>query len=487
MKKICLLFLILFLIIPFVLADITIKSDQHIYNLGNKIRPSASVLYDKNFEGFFKMTLVCGNYKLPYFLTPISLEANFRTAVNVPELTVTPQMLGNCTIIGDLTTDESLLIETQQSNSFEVTDQLIVLPINSKISALPSEQIQISAVVNEAFGNNVIKASATAQLDNSSYSVDVIDGKFNLTLELPRNIKSATHIVELSVIDSKINTGKGMIKLEVIPVPNYIKLELSATLLNPGSRIQIVSSLFDQADDLINVSLDLELIAPKEEKVFRKTIYSSDPLEYELSQYAQPGTYMFKSTYKNLAAQATVDIASIREVKIKYQNESVLVENIGNIPFIDEMTFILQGELKKYLITKKIEIEPGKFLSIDLSKEVPLGIYDVISPLKEGLEPVKNVLGEVVDSLQLSQTVDESLLASDVTIHDNRPLYKRVGTTLSSLSGSIVGANGILAKNPFIAPIVLLVILLLIVFRYGRKPIMNLFKRKKDDEDKKEN
>src|SRR3989344_2193613 len=98
MKKIGVLFLMILLILPFAFADINIKSDQHIYNLGNKIRPSASVLYDKNFEGFFKLTIVCGNYKLQYFLTPISLEANFRTAVNVPELAATDSMLGNCTI-----------------------------------------------------------------------------------------------------------------------------------------------------------------------------------------------------------------------------------------------------------------------------------------------------------------------------------------------------------------------------------------------------
>ena len=40
-------------------------------------------------------------------------------------------------------------------------------------------------------------------------------------------------------------------------------------------------------------------------------------------------------------------------------------------------------------------------------------------------------------------------------------------------------------KNPLIAPIALVAILLLLVFRYGRKPIMNLLKgRKKEPENK---
>ena len=86
MKKGYLPLLIIFLIIPLVNADISIKTDQTIYNLGNKIKVSASVLHDEDFEGFFKLAIKCANYKLEYFLTPINLEANFRTAVNVPVL-----------------------------------------------------------------------------------------------------------------------------------------------------------------------------------------------------------------------------------------------------------------------------------------------------------------------------------------------------------------------------------------------------------------
>ena len=107
MKKGVLFFLMLLLIIPIAFADITIKTDQNIYNIGNKIKASASVLQSNNFEGLFKLTISCENYKLQYFLTPISLEANFRTAVGVPELVATSSMLGSCNIIGDLVTNDN--------------------------------------------------------------------------------------------------------------------------------------------------------------------------------------------------------------------------------------------------------------------------------------------------------------------------------------------------------------------------------------------
>ena len=492
MKKGVLLFLMLLLIVPIVFADITIKTDQNIYNLGNKIKASASVLQSNNFEGLFKLTISCGNYKLQYFLTPISLEANFRTAVSVPELVATSSMLGSCNIIGDLLTNDNLIIEEKESNSFEVTNQLTVLPVNSKITSLPGDKIQITGIVNEAFGNNVLKAETKITLDNNSYTIDAIDGKFNLSLELQNNIKSGKHTIEISALDAKNNIGSASIELDITAIPTYIRLELSNNQLLPGTKIDITSSLYDQADDLINASLDLELTSPSGNKVFRKVVQSNDKISYEFSQYAEPGLYTLVSNYKNLLTQSTINITTIREVKVKYENETVFIENIGNIIFEDELTFILESELKKYPILKKINVEPGKILNIDLSKEVPLGVYDIKIPFKEGLSS-KEKINETIEKLKSIQQklIDskpdyKNILASKVTIHDNRPVYKRVASGFASISGALVGADGMLAKNPLIAPIILVVILLLIIFRYGRKPIIRLIRGKKDDEEKEE-
>src|SRR3989338_4482311 len=208
MKKIFLFFAI-FLIIPSVLADITIQTEQNAYNLGNRIRASASVLYEADFDGLFKLTITCNDYQLQYYTTPVSLEANSRTAVDVPELAATSSMLGSCMLSGVLTTNSNLLIEEKSSNSFEVTHQLKVLPVNSRITALPSESIKIAGVVNEAFGNNLLKADVKVALDDSAYQTEAIDGKFDVLIELSKNIKSGKHSVEITASDSKNNMGAG--------------------------------------------------------------------------------------------------------------------------------------------------------------------------------------------------------------------------------------------------------------------------------------
>lgn len=492
MKKGFLLFLMI-LAVPAAFADIAITTDQSIYNVGNKIKTSASILYESNFEGLFKLAISCDSYKLEYFIAPVSLEANFRTAINVPELAATSSMLGNCTITGDLATNDNLVVEKKKSNNFAVTRQLTVLPVNSRLIASPSDIIFVSGVINEAHGNNILKATAKITLGNDSYNTDAVNGKFNLSVEIPKNIKSGRHEIGISTFDSKNNFGDAAIEFDVTAIPTYMGLELGNSQLSPGSKIGIVSSLYDQADELINTSLDLKLDSPSKNNVFTKAVQSNEKMEYEFSQYAEPGAYTLTSAYRNLLVQSSINITTVREVKIRYENEIVSIENIGNVPFEDELTFILKSDSKKYPITKEISVEPSKLVNIDLSKEVPLGIYDIKMSVQEGIEPVKDKVEEVIQGIADSakdnignlmpgsDEANENLLADNVEIRDNRPIYKKVATGLGSISGALVGSDGVLAKNPLIAPITLVAIVLLLVFRYGRKPIMALIKGKKDD------
>ena len=487
MKKFHPLFLILLLLIPVAMAEITIQTDQNVYNLRDNIKVSASVLESGNFEGLFKLTLVCTNYRLQYITKPITLESSSRTAVSVDELPVTSSMLGNCTVTGTLTTTEGTIIEEQDSNYFGVTSLLTVLPVNAKITALPGDTIPVAAVVNEAYGNNVIKAPTKITLDNDMYPVDAIDGRLNFNIVVPKNIKSGLHPIEIDSYDLNGNAGSSSIELEITAVPSYIKIDISSDILAPGSKATVTSSIYDQADDLINDSLELEMVSPKNDKVFKKLVNSNEKLEYEFSQYAQPGVYKLMAAYKNLVSQGSITIGTVRDVQIKYENESVFLENTGNVPFVDELTFVLQNELKKYLVTKKISVDPGKVLSIDLSKEVPEGIYNIFVPLKADLESIKNAFNNTQQGLMNFNGGNNTLnkiLAGNTLIHDNRPVYKKIAAGLSSISGNLVGSNGVITNVPWLAPLVLISILLVLLVRYGRKPIANVYRKikgKKED------
>ncbi|MBI4010466.1 MAG: hypothetical protein HY361_04765, partial [Candidatus Aenigmarchaeota archaeon] len=243
----------------------------------------------------------------------------------------------------------------------------------------------------------------------------------------------------------------------------------------------ITPYLYDQADDLINDSVELEMAYQNEEKIFTKTVQSNEKIEYEFSQYAKPGNYILTGAYKNLQSQAAVNVSALREVKIKYENQSVFIENIGNVPFADELTFIVQNELRKYPITKKISVDPGKLLAFDLSQEVPEGFYNVM------LEATGNAVAAITEKIDESigeAASKEEVLAENTKIDDNRPFYRRIASNFNTISSSLVGADGILSRNPLIAPTILIGIILLLAVKYGRKPLMKLIRREKKEEPK---
>src|SRR3989338_2926131 len=490
MKKVIILILLLAML-PSVFAEITVKTSQPVYNIGNSIGSSVSVARESSFEGLFKMSIDCGSYKLDYFLTPLKLESNFVTAVNIPELTASKAMVGKCNLLGSILS-EGQFIEQSKLNDFIITNQLTILPIQGRVTALPADSVQIAGIINAAFGNNVLKATAAISLENQSIIVDSVDGKFNATLRIPKNIKSNLHSFEISAADSKGNSAKSSIELYVNPIPSHLTIDLTGSDFLHGKKLGITSTIFDQADDAINDSLDLEMDSPSNEKIFAKIVQSNERIDYEFSQYSKPGIYSLKASYRNIIAQANVNITKIREVKIKYQNESVFVENIGNVLFEDELSFVLQSSSNKYPIIRMVKIEPGKTLVMDLSKEVPFGIYDILFPLKEGFDLVSEKLNITLGNLAPQNALDlsgflpgkDDVLADDVVIHDNRPVYKKVASGFSSVSTFLVGADGVLTKNPIVAPMIILSIILLIFIRYAGKPILRMLRRDKKVENK---
>ncbi len=477
MKKAFFVFFLGLLLIPFAVAEIKLHTDQPVYNIGNRIKAYGSVSHVDSFEGLFKLYIECGQYSLEYFRTPLPLESGFTTALTIPEIPAADNMLGSCNLKGELVTNENDIIQQGISEKFEITGTLKIFPINPEITSFPGEKIQMTAVVNEASGHNLIKGFGTISLDNESFEANIHDGSLKHYIQLSPTIESGNHVINIIASDEAGNKGNSSITLNIIAVPKHLQLIVSPESVDPGQYVNITATIYDQADDPINISLEVSLTNPKKNSLFKKPAKSTETFTYEFSQYSIPGRYEFVANYKDLNAVFGINLSTILDVQVRYRNESITIENIGNVPFEDEIIFILENELKQYHITKKIFAEPGKLVAIDLSREVPFGIYNVIAPLKQGLSTLDDVLDEIRSS------GNQSILVSNAEIHDNRPAYKKLASNIDSISGTLTGADGLLTKHPLITPTILVVILVAIIFHYGRKPILNILRRDKNKEE----
>jgi len=182
--------------------------------------------------------------------------------------------------------------------------------------------------------------------------------------------------------------------------------------------------------------------------------------------------YKIISKIEDINEETGFEVETVKQLSMHYENEAVIVENIGNVDYDDETTIMLESDNKKYLINKKIELKPGETLSIELSKEVPYGFYDIILPQTQ----------EIMQQSQeenATEPQEEANVIKAVEISDKRPVYKKIGSGLGIVTGSVVRAGGYIASRPLLASVILIVIVLLIVGYYGRGFLMDRIKGRK--------
>ena len=152
----------------------------------------------------------------------------------------------------------------------------------------------------------------------------------------------------------------------------------------------------------------------------------------------------------------------------------VHIENAGNIDYDGETTIILEKDNKKYLINKKIDLKPGEKVTIDLSKEVPQGTYDIILPEDAISESNTNQSGNAPE-------VAENVI-KNVSIDDNRPLLKKTADGMSAVTGAVISTAGYIASKPALAATILILIILGTVARYSKDAIIDKIKGKKKND-----
>jgi len=139
----------------------------------------------------------------------------------------------------------------------------------------------------------------------------------------------------------------------------------------------------------------------------------------------------------------------------------------------------MESDDKTYLINKKINLEPEQVITIDLSKEVPQGTYDILLP-KEIVEKTSEVESEDNESVQ--EVVEQTNLIENVQIDDNRNLLKKTTAGVSGITGAVVGAAGYVSSRPVLAAAILALIILATVTHYSWGFIRNKVKGGKREE-----
>jgi hypothetical protein len=481
MKKIKRLFIVQFLllfIIPIAYAAISITLlEQGIYNLGDKLAPDVSIKLDQDYDGFFNMHIFCDDYELQYYTIPLSLDANFRTQVTVPELTLAGSMVDQCRLKSNFEATDGENVDSAESEYFFVADELNIT-IDGSLEAKPGEEIIISGNVKKYSNEFLQKGEAKISFRGKEKIVDVVSGRFEHTINLEANTEAGKIPIFVVVTDRYGNYGDKISNLEVIPIPTRIGNKFENNVLMPGDTLKARVILYDHNDRAINGSkVHVKILDPSGELVGEKDIQSMNHFEFKTKEIQIPGSYSLLITFENIKEQSSFEVEIVSKIVMDQEGSLVYVENVGNVNYNDEIIIVLESDEKKYLINKKIKLGPGEKITIDLSKEVPRGIYDIVLP-----EDSADAIAEEADDESSAETFWPVNVIKDVLIDDNRNVLKKTAESMSAVSGAVVGAAGYVASRPTLAAIALVLIILGTVIRYSWGFIKNTVKGKKEDD-----
>jgi hypothetical protein len=475
---------LILLIIPFSFAEMSITlPDKETYNLGEKIIPTVSVKEVQDFDGFFKASIICDNVNLQYYTTPLNVEAGIRVQVDVAELTLFESMKNKCRIKAGFDATNGEIISTITSDEFEVTNKLEI-SLDGDLEAKPGEEVLISAEIKTQSNELLLEGETTLTYNNLETKINVSLGKVEHIIKLSDNAKTRGVPVAIVVKDKYGNYGDEIIQINVVPIPTSIENRFGKVILNPGENINVKVILYDHNDEVVNGSeIDIKIVGPDEKVIVEKKVQSMSSLVFETQKNQMPGTYVMLSNYKDIEEKNTFTIEEIKKVEMNQEGSLVYVENIGNVDYNDEITIILESDGKKYLVNKKIKLKPLEKISLDLSKEVPQGVYDITLP-EETVEELSTEEDEAEKINESAQDVFGPVnLIKNVPIEDNRNVIKKTGDGLTAVTGAVISTAKIIASKPTLASIILVVIILGTVTYYSRGFLVEKIKRKKPQDE----
>ena len=263
--------------------------------------------------------------------------------------------------------------------SFLLSNQLNINVTLDKNEIKPGEVILIKGNALNILQENVDNASVKFLMENSIFYSELKNGKFDDEIKTEKNIKSGLHNIEVIIIDSLGNSGNNNISINIIAVPTTLANYISGAAFKPGDNVIVRPILLDQAGDIINNDVTIEILNKNNDLVGSKIIKSNESYSFTLVEYSVPGKWTVKSFSSGLNEYSSFYVNEVSSIIANIDNQTLLINNIGNIKYDKQIIISLQNQIgKEYQIKRRITLNPNETIQIDLTKEVETGIYNIM-------------------------------------------------------------------------------------------------------------
>ncbi len=402
------------LVIQFIQAGIYYDNIQPTYNLGDRIDVEVNVDLIK--EGhLIKTDLICtGTNVISFNLLPseegiveIKLPLNFHT-IN--------EANGECHLYTEY--DQ----ESQESRKFKISNALEVYLDTESFYANPGETLTISGnakKINGAPANGNVEVtiplltiletiteepeiqeennqtnqteettnSITPDIEAGKFYGKVDEGFFSVDIQIPYESPAGEYRIDALVYEqvsgTRASEGIAMANLEIFQILTEADIALNNQNINPGEELQFKPILLDQTGNLIPDEISVIIRNSQSERIFEKIVQSDETVFFKIPFNQTSGYYEIEASSKDVNNIKKFYINEKEIASFELINNSLIVKNIGNIPYQKDIQIELNGKP----FVKKVELELGNSKEFKLTgsgEEYNIRISDGENELNQG-------------------------------------------------------------------------------------------------------
>jgi hypothetical protein len=365
-----LVFISIFLIILFatISAEIFLsKQPNQLYTLGENLN---IVLGSDGTEGWAKINLACENQTRLLFLNYLidDQDHNLRFPLTKDFL---KGMNGECYL------DLIFKNQTKQSLKFTILDHLDIDVNFDSLKIDPNQTIKFSGTAKKPNGVTLEKGFAEVFLDKTDIQIiiPINSDKFEGTLNIPSNIASGDYNLKVFAYEKEgdeiTNNGLKNFTLFISQKPTSLDLKIPDEI-TPGQDLEFKSNLYDQAGKTIDgeqVSLILRDSTREENlNILSKT---GDTNYYKVRSNTPLGYMNITAKSNELITTGKVYVNENEQASFDLINDTLLIRNIGNIPYNNFIEILIGNE------TKVLQLNLTLGESKEFYLEAPDGNYNV--------------------------------------------------------------------------------------------------------------
>ena len=368
-------------------AELSLSQPSEVYNLGDMLKINFSILGSGS--GLAKATLVCPADEEIFYVKYLDVTNSIAEKLEL-ELS---RSLGN--LLGECYVEAEFANQNVKSPYFIISDKINVDLELEKKSFLPSENIHIKGSAIKANGEaagEAAEGSAQISVAGIEQTVAINKGSFEAVITLPSNA-AGTQEIKASVKEGE-NTGISSENIDVKRIPKELELAVNKENFMPKEKLQIMASIYDQAGKAIEENISIKL-RDKDGKIVEENIITFNKTFEYIFPFFAVGDWEIEGYGAGLSKKRFVTIAEYEAIDINLTNNTLVVTNIGNVPYKKPLSikFDSAGESKEE--AKELSLDVGEQVAFAL--EAPQGTYNITTGIKNfsNVPLTGNVIGVI--------------------------------------------------------------------------------------------